>query len=210
MAVAANKHPNFIIKRPRIWDYKWLCSAVHVWKISLILVSMAASDRAQTWPAGQRPSKGKKRESIRKQEEPWPWIAWKVASWPSNKRCGVWSGRGSCRLARDHSGQLGRGWIHFVLWELSRTEHIKLLLTLAVSVPSVRVAYAPASAPPILRTPHLDTMRLKVSVFSSVVVLAYGKCEVHCMWNVMFSISNGGLLSHCYMEPAIKQLIIRF
>lgn len=101
--------------------------------------------------------KRQKRESIRKQEEPWPWISGKVASWPSNKRCGVWSGRGSNRLARDHSGQLGRGWIHFVLWELLRTEHIKLLLTLAALVLSVRVSYSPAIAPPILKSPHLDT-----------------------------------------------------
>ncbi|KAL7885982.1 hypothetical protein AOLI_G00062770 [Acnodon oligacanthus] len=89
----------------------------------------------------------KKGENIRKQGEPWPWLAGKAASWPTNKKCWVRLGKGSCYLARDHSGQWGHDWIHIVVWEPFRTEWAELLLTLAMSLPSVSVSHSPVPHP---------------------------------------------------------------
>lgn len=61
----------------------------------------------------------KKAQNIRNQEEPWPRLAGKKASWRANKRCWVWLGRGRRHLATDHSGQWGHHWPAGLCGELS-------------------------------------------------------------------------------------------
>ncbi len=157
--MAANKRPNFIIKRPRIWDYKWLCSAVLVWKISLILVSMAAFDRAQTRPAGQRPSKGKKKREHTKAGG---------ALALDFRESGQLAVQQEVRLLiRQREPLLGQRsqrsvgtWLDplCALGTLEDRAH-QAAVDLSSVVPSGRVSYAPASAPPILRSTlgHYET-----------------------------------------------------
>lgn len=86
-------------------------------EICLIPLSGAASEGAQGRLASITGLK--KAQNIRNQEEPWPRLAGKKASWPANKRCWVWSGRGRRHLAVDHSGQWGHRWPAGLRVELS-------------------------------------------------------------------------------------------
>lgn len=114
--------PWFIIKRPRIWDYRWLHSSIPFSEkkkreICLIPLSGPASKGAQGRLASITALK--KAQNIRNQEEPWPRLAGKKASWRANKRCWVWLGRGRRHLATDHSGQWGHHWPAGLCGELS-------------------------------------------------------------------------------------------
>ena len=86
-------------------------------EICLIPPSGAATEGAQGRLASI--TSLKKAQNIRNQEEPWPRLAGKKASWPANKRCWVWSGRGRRHLAVDHSGQWGHRWPAGLRVELS-------------------------------------------------------------------------------------------
>lgn len=115
--------PWFIIKRPWIWDYRWLHSSIPFCekKRNLFNPPLWCSFWGCPGTAGWLASITglKKTQNIRNQEEPWPWLAGKKASWPANKRCWVWSGRGRRHLAADHSGQWGHCWPAGVHGELS-------------------------------------------------------------------------------------------
>lgn len=86
-------------------------------EICLIPLSGAASKGAQGRLASITALK--KAQNIRNQEEPWPRLAGKKASWRANKRCWVWLGRGRRHLATDHSGQWGHHWPAGLCGELS-------------------------------------------------------------------------------------------
>lgn len=111
----------FIIKRPRIWDYRWLHSSIPFPTKkggNLFNLPLWCSFGGRPGTVGIMAGL-KKGQNIRNREGLWPQLTGKKASWPVNKRCWVWSGKGRRHLAKDHSGQWGHGWAggsRVVLW----------------------------------------------------------------------------------------------